>query len=248
MDKISKNSSKLTTPIDYKSLQMDLEEAVRTDETYKLQNDAKLRAVEQNVPTYEDFRQMVNAAHLRPLKRDDFQRNGSWNTFVCVRNPHWTPAHEQFDVQRSEAKNSEDLQTNKLPSNCEQFIRAWKKIDEYDAKFRYLQSLKNVLGDTIFHTEIPSTLFAELIDVCLQTTKVTNDIDSVVEILRVLSKCNRFQLTLHFMGDSERKTCMQLFQSLIIHAEHRDKQLIEAIESLGITYGIAQHDLKHPQI
>lgn len=51
--------SKLTSPIDYKSLEQELREALRADELYKLQNDAKLRAVEQNVPTYEDFRQMV---------------------------------------------------------------------------------------------------------------------------------------------------------------------------------------------
>ena len=56
--------SKLTLPIDYKSLEEELREALRADELYKLQNDAKLRAVEQNVPTYEDFRQMVM---MRPL-------------------------------------------------------------------------------------------------------------------------------------------------------------------------------------
>lgn len=40
-------------------MQLELLEALKEDELYKLQNDAKIRAVEQNVPTYEDFRQMV---------------------------------------------------------------------------------------------------------------------------------------------------------------------------------------------
>lgn len=51
--------SKLRLPIDYKNMQLELLEALKEDELYKLQNDAKIRAVEQNVPTYEDFRQMV---------------------------------------------------------------------------------------------------------------------------------------------------------------------------------------------
>lgn len=51
--------SKLKSPIDYKSLELELAEALKVDETYRLQNEAKLRAIEQNVPTYEDFRQMV---------------------------------------------------------------------------------------------------------------------------------------------------------------------------------------------
>lgn len=51
--------SKLRLPINYKNMQLELLEALKEDELYKLQNDAKIRAVEQNVPTYEDFRQMV---------------------------------------------------------------------------------------------------------------------------------------------------------------------------------------------
>ena len=52
--------SKLRSPINYKNMELELLEALRADELYKLQNDAKLRAVEQKVPTYEDFRQLVS--------------------------------------------------------------------------------------------------------------------------------------------------------------------------------------------
>lgn len=51
--------SALKAPIDYKSLEEELHEALVADELYKLQNDAKIRAIEQGVPTYEHFRQMV---------------------------------------------------------------------------------------------------------------------------------------------------------------------------------------------
>lgn len=46
-------------------MELELLEALRADELYKLQNDAKLRAVEQKVPTYEDFRQLVSVFYLK---------------------------------------------------------------------------------------------------------------------------------------------------------------------------------------
>jgi len=52
--------SALKVPINYKCLEQELNEALAADELYKLQNSAKIRAVEQRVPTYEHFRQMVS--------------------------------------------------------------------------------------------------------------------------------------------------------------------------------------------
>lgn len=53
--------SGLKAPIDYRNLEKELHAALAADELYKLQNDAKIRAIEQTVPTYEHFRQMVIA-------------------------------------------------------------------------------------------------------------------------------------------------------------------------------------------
>ena len=49
----------LKDPIDYEGLERELHEALRADELYSLQNEAKFRAIEQSVPKYEDFREMV---------------------------------------------------------------------------------------------------------------------------------------------------------------------------------------------
>lgn len=54
----------LKRQIDYKALEMELGEALKADELYKLQNDAKIRAVTQGVPTYDHFREMVFRASL----------------------------------------------------------------------------------------------------------------------------------------------------------------------------------------
>ncbi|XP_076174082.1 dynein axonemal assembly factor 19 [Ptiloglossa arizonensis] len=94
--------SKLKSPIDYKSLELELAEALKVDETYRLQNEAKLRAIEQNVPTYEDFRQMVNAAHLRPLERVDVTSKvkRSWNPVANNNKSNTTMAHDKFEDKR----------------------------------------------------------------------------------------------------------------------------------------------------
>lgn len=49
----------LEKPIDYESLEGELHDAIKADALYQLQNDAKLRAIEQRVPTYDQFKDMV---------------------------------------------------------------------------------------------------------------------------------------------------------------------------------------------
>ncbi|XP_076629415.1 dynein axonemal assembly factor 19 [Colletes latitarsis] len=232
--------SKLRSPIDYKNLELELVEALKADELYRLQNDAKIRAVEQNVPTYEDFRQMVNAAHLKPLQRMDVRSKvkGFWNPLVNKNNSNTKKTLEFKDKRFDESKSS-NVPSDELPNTYEEFIRVWKTIDGYEAKFNYLRDLREMLREKIFRTEIPSVLFIELINVCLdRTVALADDIDPVVDILTVFSQCNRFCLTVCFMGENERATSTRLFHNLLARAECRDERLKNAIKSLGLTYGI----------
>ena len=57
--------------IDFQKLEKELASAVEADAKYQRENDAKFRAVEQRVASYEEFRDIVNAAHLKPLERKD---------------------------------------------------------------------------------------------------------------------------------------------------------------------------------
>ncbi|KAF7990203.1 hypothetical protein HCN44_000008 [Aphidius gifuensis] len=73
----------LNKPLDLEDLEEELQKALNEDTLYDLQNDAKLRAIEQKVPTYEQFRQMVQAAHLKPLSQKEKleKSNSSWNCY-----------------------------------------------------------------------------------------------------------------------------------------------------------------------
>ena len=57
--------------IDFRKLERELALAVEADEKYDRENSAKFRAVEQRVGSYEEFRDIVSAAHLKPLDRKD---------------------------------------------------------------------------------------------------------------------------------------------------------------------------------
>ena len=57
--------------IDFRKLEKELALAVEADEKYLRENDAKFRAVNQRVGSYEEFRDIVGAAHLKPLERKD---------------------------------------------------------------------------------------------------------------------------------------------------------------------------------
>ncbi|KAH8290885.1 hypothetical protein KR054_006726 [Drosophila jambulina] len=56
---------------------------IRDGELYQLRNDAKLRAV-CNTQSYEEFKDVVDAAHLRPVTRSDKAnantKNRLWNS------------------------------------------------------------------------------------------------------------------------------------------------------------------------
>lgn len=56
--------------IDFSRLQATLEASVEKEDRYWRENDAKFRAVAQKVATYEEFEDIVKAAHLAPMTED----------------------------------------------------------------------------------------------------------------------------------------------------------------------------------
>ncbi|KAG4073464.1 hypothetical protein HA402_000688 [Bradysia odoriphaga] len=73
------------TSSDISRLQALFYENLHLEELYKVRNDAKLRAVI-STKTYDEFKNIVDAAHLRPITKHDKKnadtRNRLWNTSV----------------------------------------------------------------------------------------------------------------------------------------------------------------------
>lgn len=57
--------------IDFNKLEKQLLVAVEEDAKYQRENDAKFRAVAQRVASYEEFKDIVAASHLKPLDKKD---------------------------------------------------------------------------------------------------------------------------------------------------------------------------------
>nr|XP_012217426.1 PREDICTED: coiled-coil domain-containing protein 103-like isoform X1 [Linepithema humile] len=231
--------SALKVPINYKYLEEELNEALAADKLYQLQNSAKIRAVEQRVPTYEHFRQMVNGAHLKSLDRNDMKPNVGvqWNPTINTIKPHnltMYTASEKLSCNKEDSKNI----TRISPKTCEEFLQCWRTILDYSEKFIYIWNLRNILQTHIFRIEIPASFFSDVINVCLQYLSNIDDITSIIELLNILSTCNRFNLMMCFMTKEERSTCQQLFQQLQLKGRSQDKWLKSAIESLTAKYQI----------
>ncbi|XP_004517779.1 coiled-coil domain-containing protein 103 [Ceratitis capitata] len=58
------------TPEELLKLRANCMERLRAAELYELRNDAKLRAVN-TTQTYEEFKDIVDAAHLQPVSKQD---------------------------------------------------------------------------------------------------------------------------------------------------------------------------------
>lgn len=59
----------LKKPLDLEGLEDELQKSLNEDSQYVLENDAKLRAMEQGVPTYEHFRQLASKI-LKKIKKN----------------------------------------------------------------------------------------------------------------------------------------------------------------------------------
>ncbi|KAJ0056087.1 hypothetical protein NL108_001065 [Boleophthalmus pectinirostris] len=68
--------------IDFGALEKELRGSLQSEEKHQRENAAKLRAVHQRVGSYDSFRSLVLASHLKPLERHDLQgapRKQPWN-------------------------------------------------------------------------------------------------------------------------------------------------------------------------
>ncbi|XP_034023615.1 coiled-coil domain-containing protein 103 [Thalassophryne amazonica] len=77
--------------IDFTALEKELRMVVEIEQKYCRQNDAKLRAVSQKVKSYQEFRDLVLACHMKPLHKNDKEggpHKQPWNPLVAPDNKH----------------------------------------------------------------------------------------------------------------------------------------------------------------
>ncbi|KAL8175684.1 UNVERIFIED_CONTAM: hypothetical protein K2H54_004429 [Gekko kuhli] len=191
--------------MDFHALEKELQEAVAADEKYQRENEAKFRAVRQKVASYEEFRDIVLASHLKPLEKRDKTGNKtkvSWNS--CARKASHT--------QESRGELPQELQ--QLPGTSSEFYRDWRRcLKSSQEQYRFLLQLGPQNLGQIFQADVAFGLLGEFLTVLSENVSV-KDRDSVLEILESLSGTKRFGLNVALLSRQEKESCRHLFEKL----------------------------------
>ncbi|XP_008576528.1 PREDICTED: coiled-coil domain-containing protein 103 [Galeopterus variegatus] len=192
--------------IDFMALEKELQAAITADEKYKRENAAKLRAVEQRVASYEEFRGIVLASHLKPLERKDKmggKRTTPWN---C----HTT----QGRTLQDEATEISQEKTLLQPETSAEFYRDWRRHLRSGAeRYKALLQLGGPKLGHLFQTDVGFGLLGELLVALADHVRLA-DRAAVLGILHSLASTGRFTLNLSLLSHAEKESCRGLFQKL----------------------------------
>ncbi|KAK9957403.1 hypothetical protein ABG768_019570 [Culter alburnus] len=192
--------------INFSCLEKELQAALEADRKYQRENDAKFRALSQNVASYEEFRDIVLASHLKPLDRKDISggpRKQPWNP-IAFGTKHESASADEVQPQVSEIQ----------PRSASEFIRDWRRFaGSSSEKYSLLVSLGGKGLQEIFSTEVGFGLLGEFFLILSQCLK-SGDEEKVIGVLDGLSRTGRFGLNQSLLSQAEQKACEELFNKL----------------------------------
>nr|XP_039270849.1 coiled-coil domain-containing protein 103-like [Styela clava] len=198
--------------IDFGKLEIELENAIAKDEKYQRENDAKFRAVHQKVASYDEFRDIVLASHLKPLDRKDISggmKYQAWNTLASAK------SQSPSDIDVTETVNS-----FKMPKTSAEFDKVWKHTCKSPAqKFDLLGKIGSDKLKDLFKTECP---LGEIISVIKSAASFPKDCDIVLEIFDVMSNTKRFLLSLDFLDKNERNDLNEILAELKVNIDNNE--------------------------
>ncbi|KAL5005856.1 hypothetical protein ScPMuIL_017014 [Solemya velum] len=194
--------------LNFGKLEREVHDAMSADSKYWVENDAKIRAVTQKVGSYDEFRDIVLAAHLKPLEKDDkftdikFQQ--TWNSLA--------PKSKDVPTTSPDAATFKD--SVKLPQTGQEFVQEWRRHHKTtDKQYIYLLRIGAECLSRIFKTEISFGLLGDFL-IALNTEFSAGDSESVLAILQHLSQVGRFSLSVQFLSKKEKESCENLFKRL----------------------------------
>ncbi|ESP05187.1 hypothetical protein LOTGIDRAFT_180956 [Lottia gigantea] len=216
--------------LDFSKIGKELNSAVEADEKYNRENDAKFRAVHQKVASYDEFRDIVLASHIKPLEKGD-------RISECKMNQPWNSVALNTDKRETSTTTNSTIEEGKrLPKSGLEFAQQWRRFYKTeDEQYPYLMDIGSEHLAKIFHTEISFGLLGEILKALCLFKK--EDATKVIGILETLSKVNRFSLSMQFLSSVERDTCVKLFKNLQSCVSEDSDQLTVLVH-LQILYGV----------
>lgn len=190
--------------IDFQKLAKDVSTALAKDEKYQRENDAKFRAIHQKVKSYDEFRDIVEASHLRPLDKDDKIGGVSYQKWNHL-------ADKKATVNNTEVNDSisTPLQFNQ-PSNSFEFTRTWKRnCSSPKDKCDYLLSIKPEILKKCLDADC---MLGDIV-IALDSNfkEYSNQIPELFTIFQTVSTTSRFSLSLDFLSKDEALKLKNIF-------------------------------------
>ncbi|NXU52317.1 CC103 protein, partial [Turnix velox] len=210
------------------ALSRELREALAADARRERENEAKLRALRQRVPSFQEFRDIVLASHLKPLEKKDkmdLRRNVLWNPCAAS-----TKA-----PQGSEVEIAQEL--DQLPRTSAEFYRDWRRcLKSGKEKYQFLLELGGEALGRIFQADLGFGLLGEFL-VVLAENVCHEDREAALQILQSLAGTKRFGLNVDLLSEQEKESRRDLFKKLQSYwaTGHPFKAEGEAPHLLGTT-------------
>lgn len=226
--------------LDFGKVEKEAKSLVDYDGRYWVENSAKIRAVEQRVATYDEFREIVMAAHLKPLEKED--KISSMGTFTQVWNQS-ALRKSQKDAGPDEAEgNSKELKSQsslQIPQTGPEFLQRWKReCGSMSQKKDFLFAVGPSKMCELFKTDISGGLLGEFVECFLHEFSESQAL-TTVELLEALSTSQRFSLSLVFLSKKEKENLLALFDKLAgIQPTQDADNLQERIKALKKLYAV----------
>uniref|UniRef100_A0A8D8RCA0 Coiled-coil domain-containing protein 103 n=1 Tax=Cacopsylla melanoneura TaxID=428564 RepID=A0A8D8RCA0_9HEMI len=228
--------------IDVKELEEQLECAIQADRKYWQQNEAKIKAVTtDHVETYDEFKNFVDAAHLKPLEKSDHPNRDKlgqtiWNKFADKGNRSKYDEDEEEDISKAykniepggtkpDGENKHNIvdttckvvedERGPLPYNAVDKNKFLDILNASEDKLTFLTKLGAPQFVAIFQHEISTSTLLEVFKVLSSFDR--NDVEQVLfvsEFLSELINIERFSLTLSFLNSKEKQIVESLFEKL----------------------------------
>ncbi|CAH1778135.1 unnamed protein product [Owenia fusiformis] len=214
--------------VNFDKLESEIHKAVEQDARYSRENDAKFRAVGQRCETYEEFRDIVLAAHLKPLEKGDKITPG--DRFTQPWNIH---ADRNTDALGSSGT-LEQKKWTKIPENAHKFTQDWRRYcTSKQDKYSFLMWIGPEKLGHIFNMEV--SLLGDFFEALLEYNMT--DLHQVVDTLVVFSQAKRFGLSVTFLGSGEKENCKKIFEKLQTDLESEgDSEYLEKITKAKSKY------------
>eukprot|EP01147_Barroeca_monosierra_P004532 gene4532-6746_t len=177
--------------VNFDRLSSVMQEATKREDRYWRENDAKFRAVSQKVASYEEFEDIVKAAHIKPIKEDITQ--------LQLGRSSWITTGRQKERNRRRDLELQGSITSELPpiTDVPSFLRNWRSKQETRARYDQ-SSIIYKLSHLSLHVSSSHGLLGEFIS-AIDEHYNEEDSNTVCKLLKAFCRTQRFDLTLEFV-------------------------------------------------